>query len=73
MQYLDIRGAYQTWPLMQGMQSATAAALQRQFVHISAAMHDYLRQAKDPMPAAVQATVVRVFLIQVNPDNFRVL
>ena len=55
---------------MQGMQSATAASLQRQFVHISAAMHDYLRQAKDPMPAAVQATVVRVFLIQVNPDNF---
>lgn len=44
----------------EGMQSATAASLQRQFVHISAAMHDYLRQAKDPMPAAVQATVAEL-------------
>ncbi len=45
---------------MQGMQSAIAEALQKQFTHISAAMHDYLRQAKDPMPAAAQATLVRV-------------
>ncbi len=46
---------------MQGMQSAIAEALQKQFTHISAAMHDYLRQANDPMPAAAQAAVVRVF------------
>ncbi len=45
---------------MQGMQFAIAEALQKQFTHISAAMHDYLRQANDPMPAAAQATVVRV-------------
>ncbi|DBA71470.1 TPA: hypothetical protein ACH3X2_011265 [Trebouxia sp. C0005] len=42
------------------MQSAVAEALQKQFTHISAAMHDYLRQAKDPMPAAMQATVAEL-------------
>ncbi|DBA87502.1 TPA: hypothetical protein ACH3X1_004532 [Trebouxia sp. C0004] len=56
-QYFDHCGAYKTWTLMQGMQSAIAEALQKQFTHISATMHDYLRQAKDPMPAAAQATV----------------
>ncbi|KAL0028686.1 hypothetical protein WJX79_010548 [Trebouxia sp. C0005] len=44
----------------EGMQSAVAEALQKQFTHISAAMHDYLRQAKDPMPAAMQATVAEL-------------
>ncbi|DBB18053.1 TPA: hypothetical protein ACH3X3_003044 [Trebouxia sp. C0006] len=42
------------------MQSAIAEALQKQFTHISAAMHDYLRQAKDPMPAAAQATLAEL-------------
>ncbi|KAL0052035.1 hypothetical protein WJX82_006842 [Trebouxia sp. C0006] len=44
----------------EGMQSAIAEALQKQFTHISAAMHDYLRQAKDPMPAAAQATLAEL-------------
>jgi len=59
-QYLKHCGAYQTWPLMQGMQSAITEALQRQFLHVSTAVHDCLRQAGDPMHAAAQATMVRV-------------